>query len=151
MLGLTSRKRLTAAGVVVVLATAGSAFAFWTGSGGGAGSAAVGTSGTITLSATFDAGIAPGTSGPVAFTAANPSGSPITVGTVSLVGVTVDAGHVACETADFSMAAVAQAYEVPANATSEPLPNGGTLVFANTANNQDACKGATLTLQLSSN
>jgi hypothetical protein len=48
------------------------------------------------------------------------------------------------------MADVTEAHEVPAGATVEPLPNNGSLVYANTAVSQDNCKGATLTLTLSS-
>jgi hypothetical protein len=39
---------------------------------------------------------------------------------------------------------------VPGNATSFALNGSGTLEYANTNVNQDACKGATLTLSLSS-
>jgi hypothetical protein len=39
---------------------------------------------------------------------------------------------------------------VPGNATSFALNGNGTLEYANTNVNQDACKGATLTLSLSS-
>jgi hypothetical protein len=145
-----TRSRKIALGVVAVLAVAGIAYAFWTGTGSGTGSGDVGTGGNVSLSATVTDGIAPGNSVPVSFTASNATDSPITVGTVHLVSVAVDAGHSGCNTADFSMADVAQNYEVPAQATNEPLPNDGSLAMANTALNQDACKGATLTLTLSS-
>jgi hypothetical protein len=148
-----NHKRLTAVGVVAVLAVAGGAYAFWTGSGTGGGTATVGTSGTVTVAATVTAGIAPGTSEPVSFTAANPGTSPITVSGVHLANVTVDASHSTCVTADFTMASVVEApvgfgHPVPAGATVEPLPTNGSLVYANTGVNQDACKGATLTLAL---
>jgi hypothetical protein len=48
------------------------------------------------------------------------------------------------------MADVTENHQVPAEATAEALPNNGSLVFANTSVSQDACKGATLTLTLSS-
>ena len=51
--------------------------------------------------------------------------------------------------ADFTMADVTVSHQVPAGATAEALPTNGSLVFANTAVNQDACKDATLTLTLS--
>jgi hypothetical protein len=144
-------KWLTAVVTVAgALALAGGAFAFFSGSGGGSGTAAVGTSGTVVLTATVPAGITPGTSEPVSFTAANATGSGIFVSTVTLVSVTADLGHAACVTSDFSMANVTESHEVPANATAEALPTNGSLVYADTALNQDACKGATLTLTLSS-
>jgi hypothetical protein len=151
MRSLFSRKKaIVVLGAVGAVAITAFAVAFWTGGGSGSGSAAVGTSSTVTLTGTVTPGSAPGTAEPVSFTAANASGSPIQVTKVHLVSIAVDAGHEACETADFTMADVAQAHQVPAGATAEPLPNNGSLVYANTAVSQDACKGATLTLTLSS-
>jgi hypothetical protein len=48
------------------------------------------------------------------------------------------------------MADVTENHQVPAEATAEALPTHGSLVYANTAVSQDNCKGATLTLTLSS-
>jgi hypothetical protein len=137
-------------GAVVAVAIAVVAVAYWTGSGSGSGSADVGTSGSVTLTGTITPGSAPGTAEPVGFTAANPSESPVRVTAVQLVSIAVDGAHVACETADFTMADVTENHLVPAEATAEALPNDGSLVYVNTAVSQDACKGATLTLTLSS-
>ena len=148
---LFNRKRALSVLVgLTAVAIAAVAVAFWTGTGSGTGSGAVGEGGAVTLTGTVAPGIAPGTAVPVGFTAANPSGSPIQVGVVHLVGIAVDAEHAACEKADFTMADVTENHEVPANATAEALPTEGSLVYANTAVSQDACKGATLTLTLSS-
>jgi hypothetical protein len=146
----STHKRLTVLSMVAVLAIAGAATAYWTGLGSGTGTANVGTSGTVTLTATVPAGIAPGTSKDLSFTAANPSTSAVYVSTVHLESVTPDSAHSACTTADFSMADVSEGVEVAAGATAQSLPTGGTLAYANTASNQDPCKGATLTLTLSS-
>jgi hypothetical protein len=144
-------KRLTALSVVAVLALAGAAFAYWTGQGsGGSGTANVGTSGAVTLTPTVTGGITPGNSEPVSFTAANPTNTGIYVSTVHLGSVTADSAHAACTTADFSMADVTENHEIPAGATAASLPSGGTLVYADTGVDQSACKGATLTLTLSS-
>ena len=143
-------RTVAALGAVVALAIAVAAVAYWTGGGSGTGSGTVGTVGTVTLTGTVAPGSAPGTTQPVSFTAANPSESPIRVSTVHLVSVAADGAHAACETADFTMADVSQDHQVPAEATAEALPNDGSLVYANTAVSQDACKGATLTLTLSS-
>ena len=137
-------------GAVVAAAAAVAAFAYWSGSGSGTGSGDVGTSGSVTLSGAVAPGSAPGTSQGVSLTAANPSKSPVRVSTVHLVSVSADGAHAACKTADFTMADVAENHQVPAEATAEALPNDGSLVYANTAVSQDACKGATLTLTLSS-
>jgi hypothetical protein len=143
-------RTVAALGAVVVLAIAVAAVAYWTGSGSGTGSGDVGTVGSVTLTGSITPGSAPGTAEPVSFTAANPSESPIRVTSVQLVSVTADGAHAACETADFTMADIVQNHQVPAGATAEALPNDGSLVYANTAVSQDACKGATLTLTLSS-
>jgi hypothetical protein len=144
-------RTVAALGAVVAVAIAVAAVAYWTGSGSGTGSGAVGTVGSVTLTGTISPGSAPGTAEPVSFTAANASESPIQISTVHLVSIAVDGPHAACETADFTMADVTENHQVPAEATAEALPNDGSLVYANTVENQDACKGATLTLTLSSN
>ena len=146
-----NRKRAVAVLVgLTAVAIAAVAVAFATGTGSGTGTGTVGESGAVTLAGAVEPGIAPGTAQAVAFTAANPSESPVQVGTVHLVGGTVDAGHATCEVADFTMVDVVENHQVPAGATVEPLPVEGSLVYANTGVNQDACKGATLTLNLTS-
>ena len=142
-----NKRGLAAFGVgVIVLAGAGAGFAYWTQGGTGGGSGTVGTTGTITLTGSFDSAMLyPGGSVPVALTAANSGTSDVMVGTVSAVITTSVAG---CLPADFSMPAVTQNTSVAGGATA-PL-TGGTLSMANTAVNQDACKGATVTLALSS-
>jgi hypothetical protein len=146
----TKRQRVFALAIVAVLVTAGGAVAYWTGAGSGSGTGTVGTNGSVVLTGSVASGIAPGTSEPVTFTAANAGTSPIQVSNVHLVSMTPDSGHADCLTGDFSMADVPQDQQVPAGATSESLANGGSLVYANTDISQDACKGATLTLTLSS-
>jgi hypothetical protein len=143
-------KTVAVIGAVFAAAVAVAAFAYWSGTGSGTGSGDVGTSSSVALTGTVAPGSAPGTSQSVSFTAANASKSPIRVSTVHLVGVTVDGAHAACETADFTMANVTENHQVPAEATTEALPNNGSLVYANTSVSQDACKGATLTLTLPS-
>jgi hypothetical protein len=148
---LLSRKKLAIPlGLVAMAIAATAAFAYWTGGGSGSGSAAVGTAGSVVLTGTVTPGSAPGTAEPVSFTAANASASPVQVTTVHLVSIAVDSPHAACKTADFTMADVTEAHQVPAGATAEELPTKGSLVYANTSENQDACKGATLTLTLAS-
>lgn len=147
---ITKKSLLAALGTLAVVAIGGLAYAYWTGSGTGTGTGTVGTSGSVVLSGSVTSGIAPGTSEPVSLTAANSSSAATQVTTVHLVSIAADAGHGACATADFSMADVTENHQVPAGATADPLPSNGTLVYANTPISQDACKGATLTLTLSS-
>jgi hypothetical protein len=143
------KKAAAALGVVAALVITAVAVAYWTGGGSGSGSAAVGTNGSVVLTGTVTPGSAPGTAEPVSFTAANASGSPIQVTKIHLVSIAVDSEHVACVTADFTMADVTENHQVPAGATVEALPTNGSLVYANTAVSQDNCKGATLTLSSS--
>jgi hypothetical protein len=145
-----TRKRKVAAGAVALVAVAGLAYGYWTGTGSGTGTGTVGSAGTATITGTVASGIAPGENRAVSFTAANSTGSPIYVSTVHLENITADSGHASCDTDDLTMANVTENHQVPANATADALPTNGSLVYANTAVNQDACKGATLTLTLSS-
>lgn len=146
-----SNKRVKLAlGVVVALAVAGGAFAYWTGTGSGTGTGTVAPGGNVTLTGTIAGGLAPGLNKAVALTATNATTSAIKVGTVHLDSVAVDAAHATCVVADFTMADVAEDQSIPAGSTNLAMTNSGSLVFANTAANQDACKSATLTLTLSS-
>jgi hypothetical protein len=136
--------------VIALAVAAVGAYAYWTGSGTGEGSGTAGTAGSVVLTGTIADGAAPGTAVAVGFTAANDSDSPIQVTTVHMVSVAPDAGHAACDTDDFSMADITENHAVPAGATVEALPVDGSLVYANTGVSQDACKGATLTVTLTS-
>jgi hypothetical protein len=146
---LTKRRMITL-GTIATFAIAGLAYAYWTGTGTGTGTGTVGGGGTVTVAGTLAPGIEPGSSSAVSFTAANATDTPITVTDVHLESVTADAGHDTCETDDFSMSDVTEDHAVPAGATAEALPNNASLVYENTEVSQDACKGATLTLTLSS-
>jgi hypothetical protein len=147
---LKRKKVIAALGAVGAVAITAIAVAYWTGGGTGSGTAEVGTSGAVVLTGTVAPGISPGTEEPVSFTAANGSGSSIQVTKIHLVGIAVGGANAACETADFTMADVTEGHLVPAGATADALPNEGSLVYVNTGVSQDACKGATLTLTLSS-
>jgi hypothetical protein len=147
---LMHNKKFTIVAVIALLVAAGGAYAFWTAAGSGTASGTVAAGGTITLNGTFPADIAPGLTRTVTFQATNLTSSAITVGTVHLVSVAVDAGHSSCAVADFTMPDVVENQPVAAGATAYALSGTGTLTMANTASNQDACKSATLTLTLSS-
>lgn len=152
----TKKRAFVALGCAGALAVAGAAFAYFTSSGSGTGTAAVGSSSAVTLHATISSSLYPGSSSPVSFTVDNPSSGVQRVGTVSLASISVDGAHSSCSTTlgggnpDFSMAAV------PVNQVINP-GNGqsvaatGTLTMNETGTNQDACQGATLTLQLTNN
>jgi hypothetical protein len=142
-------KKTTAAVTATFLVIGGGAYAFWTTSGQGIVSAPnAASNGTVVLNATFAPGLTPGASVPVTYTANNTGSSSLRVGTISHVVSTSDP---LCLPADFTIANVVSNTTVPANSTNFALAGTGTLTFADTAVNQDACKSATVTLTLTSN
>ncbi len=144
-------KKLVAitAGVAIVLAGGGLALAYWTTTGAGTGNGTVAASnGNIALHASFDNDLlAPGTSLPVSFTADNAGPSSLQVGTVT----TVVSASGTCDASWFTVAPVSENQTIAGHGTAVPLSNKGSIVFADSALNQDSCKSATITLTLSSN
>jgi hypothetical protein len=152
-----NRKRaLTALGCTVALAATGAAIAYFTSSGSGTGSASVGSSSPVTLHATISSNLYPGSSSPVTFTVDNPSSGSQRVGTITLSSISVDSGHSGCSATisggnpDFSMPAVT-VNKVFGSGNGQSVTPGGTLTMNETGVNQDACQGATLTLNLTNN
>ena len=151
----TLKKKMIAGAAVaaLTLGVAGGAFAYWTASGSGSGTGTVASSnGSLTLHASFPlATLYPGDSQTVSFTADNGGAQAVAVGTVHTV-VTVDSVHVTagCLAADFSVADVVENQSIPAGSTGAALAHDGSISMSNTGVNQDACKGATLSLALSS-
>ena len=149
---LNKKRTVLVLGAVAVLAIAGVAVAYWTTSGSGSGSGAVASSnGSITLHGTISGDLTPGDSAPVSFTADNGNSSSEQVGTVHAV-VTIDETHAnaGCEASDFTIADTAENQVIPGSTSGVALTHGGTISMADTAANQDACKGATISLALTS-
>ncbi len=146
------KKRALAVAIVAVVALIASiaGYAYWTTTGSGSGSAAAGNVVPVTLNATFSAGIFPGGTKSVSFTADNTNPGSVRITTVHLASVTVDGGHATCTVADFTMPDVTENADVAGGASGFALPTNGTLSYANTAVDQGACKGATITLNLTS-
>src|SRR5690349_8552459 len=96
---LISKRALVAVGCIAALAVAAVAYAYFTSTGSGTATAKVGTSSAVTLKGTVTGNLYPGASSQVAFTVDNPSGGAQRVGTITLTGITVDAGHSTCSTA----------------------------------------------------
>jgi hypothetical protein len=147
---MIKRHLILLSSVAVVLAIAGGAFAYWstTGSGTGTTTNAL-ANGTLVLHAAAIVGMTPGKSQAVAFQADNAGSTSLRIGTLTSV-VSIDAGHPTCLVGDFSVAAVAQNQTIP-KTTSNVVLTPGSILFADTALNQDGCKGAIVTLTLSSN
>ena len=153
---ITSKRAALVLGCVALLAIAAVAYAYFTSTGSGTATAKVGTSSAVTLKGTVTGNLYPGASSQVSFTVDNPSSGAQRVGTITLTGITVDAGHSTCSTAiggatpDFSMPAVTVNATFPAGNGQAVTPKG-TLTMNDTGVNQNACQGAELTLALTSN
>ena len=143
---------LLVAGVVAVLGAVGG-YAYWTAAGAGTTTPSTNatSNGALVLSGSFAPGLAPGGSAPISFTADNLNTTSLRVGTIhSVVGI--DAAHVTagCLASDFTVADVAANQTIPATTSGVALTATGSIAFADTASNQDGCKGAIITLTLSS-
>jgi hypothetical protein len=140
---------------IVVLAGAGIAAAYFTNLGSGTGTATVGSSSSVTLHGAVASALFPGSSSTVTFTVDNPSLGAEFVNTIHLASITPDAGHSGCSTVitggnpDFTMPNVAAGQSfAPGNG--QAVTATGTLTMRETGVSQDACQGATLTLNLTS-
>jgi hypothetical protein len=149
-------KKVAAVGLAagLVLGVAGAAVAYWTTTGSGNGTATTASSnGTLALNVSADStNLYPGGSAPITITATNSGATDLELTTVSFVSLSVDATHAAagCLATDYSVGAVSTtATDVLADSTSGTVATA-TLSMANTALDQDACKGATITLNFTS-
>jgi hypothetical protein len=149
MLQSKKRRVLVALGAIGAIAAVGVAVAYFTTTGSGTGSATVGTSSAVTIHGTTASSLFPGTSTTVSFTVDNPSAGQ-RVNEIHLESVTTDAAHSACVMSDFTMPNVTVNQVFPSG-NAQAVTATGTLSMANTAQNQDACQGAPLTLHLTSN
>lgn len=154
---ITKRRALFAGATIAVIAIAAVAVAYFTSTGSGTATATVGSGQAVTIKATVAGTLYPGGNQTVTFTVDNPSSAAQRVGTISLASITPDAGHATCSTTitggtpDFTMPAVAANKVFAAKSTNGTVTPTGTLTMNDTGVSQDACQGATLTLNLTSN
>jgi hypothetical protein len=155
MLWITRKRALALVAVGTLAVTAG-AYAYFTTTGSGTATATVGSASAVTIKGTVSANLFPGGSSPVSFTIDNPSSGTQRVGTISLASIAVDAGHSTCSKVisggnpDFTMPAVV-VNKTFAPGNGQTVTQTGTLTMNDTGVSQDACQGATLTLNLTSN
>ena len=144
---LTKKSKViaVAASVALVAVGGGTAYAYWTTTGTGTGTNSTG-GGTVTLHASFAAGLAPGNSVPVTYTADNSSNTGTVVGALT-ASVTTSVPE--CLPAWFTVTATTSNSSVLANSTGTQV-GSGTLAFLNDAANQDACKSAVVTVTVGS-
>jgi hypothetical protein len=156
MLWISKKRALVAVTAIAVVAIAAVAYAYFTSTGSGTATATVGSGSAVTIKGTVSSTLYPGGSSPVTFTIDNPSSAAQRVGTITLASISVDAGHSTCSkvvggaTPDFTMAGVAVNKVFPTGNGQAVTPTG-TLTMNDTGVSQDACQGATLTLNLTSN
>lgn len=139
---------------VLILGIGGTAYAYWTAAGSGTGTATTGTSSAVTVVQTSTVSdLQPGGAAQtLTGTFNNPNTGPVYVDTVtaSIDSVTKAVGAPAgtCDATDYTLAnaTMTVAAEVPAG-NSQGSWTGATIAFNNkAATNQDACKGATVSL-----
>ena len=155
MMKFTKRRGMLLAGIAAALVVAGAAFAFWTGggSGSGSGSAANGVSAPTANQSTTLSAMYPGDSAQtISGNFDNSNSGPVYVSTVtvSISGVTKAVGAPAgtCDATDFTLANAAMTVggEVPSGLAKGSF-TGATIKFNDKpTTNQDACKGATVSL-----
>lgn len=152
MFEMTTRKKV-AAGAVAVFAVSGTAFAYWTATGSGTGTAQTDTAvGAVTVVQTTPTGeLAPGVPAlTLGGTFTNPNDGPVHITALTVTGISVTkATGVSgdCDATDYTVgnsSPLAIGREAVANDTT--TWSGITLAFVNKETNQDACKGATVTL-----
>lgn len=151
-----NRKSVVAAATVLAVVSGGVAFAYWTNNGSGTGTAATGTDTAITVNQTsVITGLAPGlTAQTLSGNFDNPNPSPVFVAGVLATGLTVDAAHAdaGCSPDDYQLGGTATVGHQVAAGNAVDSWTGLTIQFKNDpARNQDACKGATVTIAYTSN
>jgi hypothetical protein len=142
-----------ALGTVLLVSGAGMAFAYWTNTGTGTGTAATGSNVGITVNqASVITGMYPGQAAQTlsgTFTNTNPS--PVFVAAVTANPVvTIDADHPLCLPASYRMGGTATVGHEVAAGTGDSW-TGLTIAMNNLGTDQDACKGATVTVTYTSN
>jgi hypothetical protein len=149
---LKKKRTVAVLGVIAVLALAGAAIAYWTTTGSGEGSGSVASSnGTLTLHGTISDQLTPGGSSAVKYTADNPGSSSLQVGTVHAV-VSIDDAHAkaGCKASDFTIGETVENQVIAAHASGVALAHDGSISMTDSEENQDACQGASISLELSS-
>ena len=103
--------------------------------------------GAVVLTAAFPAGLAPGGSQHIAYTASNSTGNSVLVGDLA---ATVSTSAEGCLPAWFTVTAETSKSWVPSGVSGIPV-GSGTLSFTDSNEDQDACRGTTFIVSVTSN
>jgi len=147
---MTKKNKIAAAAASVALVAVGggAAYAYWSTTGTGTGSAAAASgNNVVVLHTAFDKDIAPGETRTVTYTADNANTSSTVVGSLAASVATSDPTN--CPASWFGVTAPSAPTTVAAKTTGASLGEG-ILTFTDTATNQDACKAATITVNVTS-
>ncbi|MFJ4209170.1 hypothetical protein ACIPY2_12010 [Paenarthrobacter sp. NPDC089675] len=147
---LSKKSRITAAvaGVALVAVGGGAAYAYWTTTGSGNGTATNSNGGgTVTLHASYADGLAPGNQVNVAYSADNSTSSSTVVGALT---ATVTTDVTGCLPAWFEVTANTTNAVVAANSTNTAVGTGILKFNDSATENQDLCKGAKVTVNVTS-
>jgi hypothetical protein len=156
---LSTKRALAALTALAVLALVGGAIAYFTNTGSGTGTATVGTSSAVTLAGTITGTLYPGGSpASVSVLVTNPGSSSQYVNTVHLASITTDSGHSTCDlsisgaTPAFTMSDITVAQTLTKSGTAgDQTTVTGSLQMNDTGVSQNACQGAPLTVNFTSN
>jgi hypothetical protein len=148
---MTKKNKIAAAAASIALVAVGggAAYAYWstTGSGGGSALASPGTTtSTVTINASFVAGLAPGGSEEITYTGTNPNSSSTTV-TLDNAVVTANNG---CDATSWLAASVPTNTTTIAAGGTQTLGTGTLTFLDDPMVNQNACKGALITVTVTS-
>ncbi|TQJ59963.1 hypothetical protein FBY30_2220 [Arthrobacter sp. SLBN-83] len=146
---MTKKNKIAAVALSATLLAAGggAAYAYWSTTGSGTGSAVASAGNNeVTLHSSFATGIAPGETRAVTYTADNSNTSSTVVAGLAPTVATSDAK---CLASWFTVDASNSPTTVLAKTTGTTVGTG-TLTFTDTADNQDACKTATITVNVTS-
>jgi hypothetical protein len=141
-----SKKRWVAISTAGLLVIGGAAFAYWTNFGSGTGTADTGTNQSVVVNQTSTvAGLAPGLAAQsLSGNFDNPNSGPVYVAAVTAVVTGTD--KAGCTASDYTISGTATVNaEVPAGSGVGSW-SGLTIQFNNKATNQDACKGAAVSV-----
>lgn len=147
-----TKKTMAVSLALALLVGAGGAFAYWTNTGSGSGTAGTGTNlAVVVKQTTVLTGMYPG-QGPQALAGNfdNPNAGATYVAAVTASVTGVDASHSTCLFADYVITGTATVAADVAAGTAKGAWSGLSIQLNNTASNQNACKGATVTITYAS-
>lgn len=133
----------------VLLAAGGGAYAYWTSIGSGSSTASTGTVVAVTVNQTSTvSGLAPGLgTQSLSGNFDNPNAGPVYIAAVTATVAGTD--KTGCTATDYTIAGTATVGVEVASGTAVGSWSGLTIKFNNKGTNQDACKGAVVTITYS--